>query len=247
LHSTLVLQPFTAAFFENKEYIVTGEDILVSKWEYSLRAVGRGKDMSAANQFLPEGLVLDIQVEVDRSSQGSGNVQSGRGAVLRRSYLVGPGVIGECAVLENAIVGPHVSIGDNVSIRRSHLENVIVLDGATIVGSGMIENSLIGRSTQIDLGESEFGSSFILGDHCCVNLGTRSSQGRSYRCERSVRLRWGFVHVGPSLGADFRRKTSGEKSRQKVLRQVSAVKVGYDWGRWCGHAGEGLVRASPRN
>ncbi len=175
----------------------------------------KGKGYDRRQSAFAGGLGFGIQVEVDRSSQGSGNVQSGRGAVLRRSYLVGPGVIGECAVLENAIVGPHESIGDNVSIRRSRLEDAIVLDGATIVGAGMIENSLVGRSTQIDLGESEFGSSFILGDYCCVNLGTRSSQGRSYRCERSIRLRWGVVHVGPSLGADFRRKPSGEKSRQK--------------------------------
>jgi len=132
--------------------------------------VGNPEDMIAANRLLLEDLGAKIAGEIDDSSRIEGGVQIGQGTLVRRSRVIGPVIISEDAVLEDAIIGPYVSIGRNVLIRNSQVTNSIILKEAAITGVGRIEKSLIGRGTQISLGKSRSGRSFVLGDHCQVWL-----------------------------------------------------------------------------
>ena len=69
-------------------------------------------------------------------------------AKLVNSVLIEPVYVGANAVITNSVVGPHVSVGDGVSISDSRLSNAIVQNGAT-VGNVVVSNSMIGNSASV--------------------------------------------------------------------------------------------------
>ena len=58
-------------------------------------------------------------------------------------------VIGENTVIENAFVGPHTSIGDNVKIIKSSVEHSVILNDSELKDIERLEESLMGRSVRI--------------------------------------------------------------------------------------------------
>ena len=132
--------------------------------------VGRPDDMIEANRLLLDQLEPQVDGEVDGSSEIVGPVEIGRGARVRKSRVIGPAILAENVVLENAVVGPYVSIGREASLTHTEVTNSIILEGAAITGVRRIDHSLIGRWTQIQLDERGAPCSFVLGDHCRVGL-----------------------------------------------------------------------------
>lgn len=65
------------------------------------------------------------------------------------SKIIPPCFIGENVKLENATIGPHVSLGDNTSVANSVIENSIILSGSKISHSE-IRNSMIGNHAEVD-------------------------------------------------------------------------------------------------
>jgi glucose-1-phosphate thymidylyltransferase len=68
-------------------------------------------------------------------------------ATLTNSVVIAPCFIGENVTLENAVVGPFVSVGNNSSINSSVVRNSIVRENTSIQDAG-IDNSLIGNYVQ---------------------------------------------------------------------------------------------------
>jgi glucose-1-phosphate thymidylyltransferase len=66
-------------------------------------------------------------------------------AQLTNSQIIEPCYIGENVVLENTIIGPHVSVGANTSIQNSIITNSII-GSDCIIDGGYIDNSMIGNS-----------------------------------------------------------------------------------------------------
>ncbi|MFO7917250.1 MAG: sugar phosphate nucleotidyltransferase [Anaerolineae bacterium] len=64
------------------------------------------------------------------------------------SVLVPPVHIARSAKIENAVVGPYVTVGEDVQIRNAVLRDSIVEDGSR-VDNVILENSLIGRRASI--------------------------------------------------------------------------------------------------
>ena len=76
------------------------------------------------------------------------------------SIIIEPCYIGENAVLNNAVVGPHVSIGANTVISNSVVKNSIVQQN-TVIENCIIGNSMIGafaevKSNSMDLSISDY-------------------------------------------------------------------------------------------
>jgi glucose-1-phosphate thymidylyltransferase len=133
--------------------------------------------MIEANRLLLDQLEPRVDGEVDGSSEIVGTVEIGRGARVTKSKVIGPAILAENVALENAVVGPYVSIGREASLTHTEVTNSIILEGAAITGVRRTDRSLIGRWTQIQLGESDTACSFVLGDHCRVGLGEAGKGG----------------------------------------------------------------------
>jgi len=66
-------------------------------------------------------------------------------AKFTNTHIIQPCFIGENVIIENSVVGPHVSIGNNTVIRNSVISNSIIGTDTNIEG-GYIDNSMVGSS-----------------------------------------------------------------------------------------------------
>lgn len=60
------------------------------------------------------------------------------------SVVIGPCFIGDGVVIENSVVGPHVSIGENTNIRDSRITNSIIQRNSR-VSRAQLDNSVLGN------------------------------------------------------------------------------------------------------
>jgi glucose-1-phosphate thymidylyltransferase len=110
---------------------------------------GRLEDMLEANRLVLDTAQTSIEGELI-DSQVDGRVTIGRGAVLERSTVRGPAIIGAGARLTDAYVGPYTAIGDGCVIERAEVEHSILLAGSSVVGlDGRMESSLLGRNVTV--------------------------------------------------------------------------------------------------
>jgi glucose-1-phosphate thymidylyltransferase len=115
---------------------------------------GQLADMLEANRLVLEELVTRVDGEVDEASKVEGRVVIEAGASLKGSVVRGPAVIGAGAVIENAYIGPYTSIGDEVQVRRSEVENSIVLSASAVEDlDTRLEASLLGREVKLTRSE----------------------------------------------------------------------------------------------
>jgi len=115
---------------------------------------GQLADMLEANRLVLEELQTSIEGEVDEASKVEGRLVLGPGAKLERSVVRGPAVIGAGAHVEDAYIGPYTSIGDDVHVRRSEVENSIVLSGSVVEDLGTrMEASLLGKEVKLTRSE----------------------------------------------------------------------------------------------
>ncbi len=80
------------------------------------------------------------------------------------SKIIAPCFIGKNVVLNNSIVGPHVSIGDNTIIENSTISNTIIQTNTTIKNS-KLANSMIGNFVTINNNSQELS----IGDYNEIN------------------------------------------------------------------------------
>jgi glucose-1-phosphate thymidylyltransferase len=83
-------------------------------------------------------------------------------AKLINSVVIQPSFIGEGVVIENSVVGPHVSIGENSKISDSRIKNSII-QKETRVSKAVLENSMLGNfanfeGSALDLSVGDFNS-----------------------------------------------------------------------------------------
>lgn len=74
--------------------------------------------------------------------------------VKENSVIIEPCYIGKNVKLKNAVVGPHVSIGDNVEISHSVIENTIIQSNTKIKNAN-IAASMIGNYVKMDQKQQE--------------------------------------------------------------------------------------------
>lgn len=69
-------------------------------------------------------------------------------AKIENSVVIAPCYIGENVMIKNAVVGPHVSIGDDCSVENSIIQNSIIQTNTTLKNT-VIENTMVGNFASI--------------------------------------------------------------------------------------------------
>jgi glucose-1-phosphate thymidylyltransferase len=120
---------------------------VISGW---WKDTGKVEDMLEGNRMMLGGLEAATEGSVDAASALEGPIRIGPGAVVRRSRLRGPLVIGANSRVADAYVGPFTSIGEGVELSHCEIENSIVLTGSRVLDVPVrIEASLIGRDVVV--------------------------------------------------------------------------------------------------
>ncbi|MBZ9750444.1 glucose-1-phosphate thymidylyltransferase [Deinococcus sp. HMF7604] len=110
---------------------------------------GRPADLLDANRLLLERTETNIQGEVS-ASQITGRVVIPASARVVRSKIVGPVMLGDNVVIEDAYIGPFTSIGDGSVVRGAEVEHSVVDEGARIENvNRRLQDCLIGVRAQV--------------------------------------------------------------------------------------------------
>lgn len=124
--------------------VVTGQ--AVRGW---WKDTGRPDDLLEANQLLLERVETDIQGEVVNSTI-SGKVIIPASASVRNSKIMGPVLLGENVVIEDAYIGPFTSVGRDSTIRRAEVEQSVIDAEALIENlETRLQDCLIGVRAQV--------------------------------------------------------------------------------------------------
>lgn len=111
---------------------------------------GKLEDMLEANRLILDTLSRRIEGTVDADSRIEGKVVIEAGAVIERSVVRGPVIIGARARITHAYIGPFTSIMNDVEVRDAEIEHSIVLEGSAVIDlQNRVEDSLIGKNVRI--------------------------------------------------------------------------------------------------
>jgi glucose-1-phosphate thymidylyltransferase len=133
---------------------------------------GKLEDMLEANRLILETFDRRIDGVVDEDSRIEGKVVVEPGAVVERSVIRGPAIIGCKAKIVHAYVGPYTSIMNDVEIQDTEIEHSIVLEGSSLRDlANRVTDSLIGKNVRI-YREPRKPSAyrFMLGDNSEVGI-----------------------------------------------------------------------------
>jgi glucose-1-phosphate thymidylyltransferase len=141
---------------------------------------GKKDDLLLANDtVLDDWCVAKNAGTVDSASQLSGRVDIGPGAVVERSQIRGPVVIGANARIIDARIGPFTAVGDGVTIERSTVEHSVIMEGSRVIDIARLEDSLLGKRVAVRPGTARHGAlSLMVGDDCVVELSERGGGRR---------------------------------------------------------------------
>ena len=94
------------------------------------------------------------------------------GALLERSTVRGPAIIGKGAVVRDAYIGPYTAIGDNCVVESAEVEHSILLEGSEVSHlDGRMESSLLGKDVKISRGTRQPRAyRFMVGDNSEIGI-----------------------------------------------------------------------------
>ncbi|GGT37229.1 glucose-1-phosphate thymidylyltransferase [Nonomuraea spiralis] len=134
---------------------------------------GNVTDMLEVNRLVLESVEPGVRGHVDEVSELIGRVVVEPGAVVERSRVVGPAIIGRDARIQDSYVGPFTSVGASCVVTGSEIEYSILLPRASIDGVGRIEASLIGHDVEVTRApNTPRAHRLVLGDHSKVQITT---------------------------------------------------------------------------
>ena len=128
--------------------------------------------MLEANRLILETFERRLDGTIDAESRIEGKVVVEEGAIIERSVIRGPAIIGRGARITHAYIGPFTSIMNDVVIQDTEIEHSIVLEGSSLRDlANRVIDSLIGRNVRIyrqPVKPSAFR--FMLGDNSEVGI-----------------------------------------------------------------------------
>jgi glucose-1-phosphate thymidylyltransferase len=132
---------------------------------------GKKDPLLESNRRVLDELESRIEGTLDDESEVDGRVVIEPGAVLERSRVRGPAIIGSGTRLVDTYVGPYTSIASDCEIRSSEIENSVVLERARISDVPRLVDSLIGRDTEVlRSAQRPAATRLMIGDHCLIDL-----------------------------------------------------------------------------
>jgi glucose-1-phosphate thymidylyltransferase len=131
---------------------------------------GKKDDILSANaKILDEYVDLDIKGDV-KNSTVDGRVKVEADAKVVNSTVRGPCIIGKNALIENSFVGPYTSIGDNSRVLKSNIEHCVILESVIINDVERLEDSLIGKNSQVAKNKRNRTIKLHIGDYSEVEV-----------------------------------------------------------------------------
>ncbi len=127
--------------------------------------------MLEANRLILETLERRVEGELV-DAQIDGRVVVEAGAVLERSTVRGPAIIGAGARLLDAYIGPYTAVGERCEIENAEVEHSILLAGAVVRDlEGRMESSLLGRNVAISRDDRQPRAyRFMVGDNSEIGI-----------------------------------------------------------------------------
>ncbi|HKG37747.1 MAG TPA: sugar phosphate nucleotidyltransferase, partial [Conexibacter sp.] len=132
---------------------------------------GRLDDMLEANRLILETFERRVDGELVES-RADGRVVVEPGAVLERSTVRGPAIIGAGARLLDAYIGPYTAVGRGCVIESAEIEHSILLAGSSVCNlAGRMESSLLGRNVAIRRDDRQPRAyRFMVGDNSEIGI-----------------------------------------------------------------------------
>lgn len=131
---------------------------------------GKIDDMLSANNYLLDINTINLVEGALEDSEIEGVAIIGAGTRLVGCKVIGPVNIGQNCLIEDSIIGPHVSIADNTKLENCVVRKSIIMQDSSLMQVKVpIENSLIGKNTEV-WGEKQESMSLFIGDHCKVRV-----------------------------------------------------------------------------
>jgi glucose-1-phosphate thymidylyltransferase len=132
---------------------------------------GKLTPLLEANRLILETLERRIEGLVDDSSQIDGRVVIEKDAVIERSTIRGPAIIGERAMITDSFIGPFTAIDHDCVISRSEVEHSVVMAHTTVTEIRRLEDSLLGRQVEVTRSQQRpRATRLMVGDHCQIDL-----------------------------------------------------------------------------
>ncbi len=135
---------------------------------------GKADDWLQANEYLLEHKLQEkLESEIDKTSAVEGKAAIGKHVEVRRSKIIGPVVIGDKVIIEDAEIGPFVAIGDGCEVINSQVKRSVLMNGVRISGvkDHPMEDSLVGTDSEI-VGSNGRGAktTLFVGEKCKIQL-----------------------------------------------------------------------------
>ena len=131
---------------------------------------GKKDDILFANaKILDEYIKQELKGEIIESKV-EGRVAIQESAKIINSTIRGPAVIGENCTIQNSFIGPYTSIGKQTTIIESSIEYSVILENTLIKGVERLEESLIGRNTNIIKNQKHKTLKLNIGDYSEVEI-----------------------------------------------------------------------------
>jgi glucose-1-phosphate thymidylyltransferase len=144
------------------------ESSMVKGW---WKDTGKPDDIIEANLLILEDIATVNQgTLIDTIVNGRVRIEAG--AVIEKSVIRGPVVIGKNARISRSFIGPFSSIGENVVIENSEIECSLIMEGARITNlEKRIDRSIIGKNVIINqTDQSPRTNKFIIGDQSYLEI-----------------------------------------------------------------------------
>lgn len=108
---------------------------------------------------------------VENGAQLTGNVHIGIGSRISKDVRIkGPVIIGENCILNNCVIGPHVTISSGTEVKNTRIMDSIILENGDIDMDLSITHSIIGKNVVIHKKTTDENRSFVVGDKCVIEL-----------------------------------------------------------------------------
>jgi glucose-1-phosphate thymidylyltransferase len=132
---------------------------------------GRLEDMLEANRLILDNLTSRVEGEL-RDSQVDGRVVIEPGAVLERTTVRGPAIVGAGAELRDCYIGPYTAVGCGCRVQSAEVEHSILLEGSSVCDlDGRMESSLLGRNVTVRRGDRQPRAyRFMVGDNSDIAI-----------------------------------------------------------------------------
>ena len=132
---------------------------------------GKLTPLLEANRLLLERIDTRLDGSVDDTSVIDGRVVVEHGAVITKSTLRGPLVIGANAIIDGSFIGPFSAIGNDCEVRNSEVEHSVIMDGSRICDIQRLEDSLIGKEAVVSRSQVRPRAlRLMVGDHCQIDV-----------------------------------------------------------------------------